>query len=311
MTRGQLTLLPRPSRLQESVAQFILDRRASRCTPATIRHYEYTLGAFTSWLADHGVSDVTGILPAHIRAYLVGLQERGLKDTTQHAHARGIRAWLRWLIAEGELAESPMERVAMPRLEQRVPAPFTPDDVRAMLATCDRTTPQGARDYAIVLTLLDSGLRAAEFCSLTVGSINMINGLITVMGKGHKQRQVRIGAQARKAIRRMMAYRATAAEGEPLWGAYEGRIVLAGALSQRGLASMLKRLGARAGVQPCNPHRFRRTFALQMLRAGCDLHSLRLLMGHSTLAVLQRYLALGGEDVERAHERYSPVDRML
>ena len=64
-------------------------------------------------------------------------------------------------------------------------------------------------------------------------------------------------------------------------------------------------------VFPALPHRFRRTFALWMLRDGCDLHSLRMLMGRSSLAVLQRYLALSGVDVERAHAAHSPADNLL
>ena len=63
--------------------------------------------------------------------------------------------------------------------------------------------------------------------------------------------------------------------------------------------------------EPCAPHRFRRTFTLWCLRDGMDLHSLRMLMGHSSLAVLQRYLALAGEDVERAHKAHSPADKLL
>jgi len=71
------------------------------------------------------------------------------------------------------------------------------------------------------------------------------------------------------------------------------------------------RPGRAAGVRPCAPHRFRRTFALWCLRDGMDLHSLRLLMGHSNLTVLQRYLALASGDVERAHIAHSPVDNLL
>ena len=78
-----------------------------------------------------------------------------------------------------------------------------------------------------------------------------------------------------------------------------------------GLQTVLVRLGKRAGVKPCAPHRFRRTFALWCLRDGMDLHSLRLLMGHASLDILQRYLALAGEDVERAHRAHSPADILL
>jgi len=258
------------------------------------------------------VRDPAEITPGHIRAYLVGLQHRGLKDTTQHAHARGIKTWLRWLEAEGDIPDNPMRRVAMPRLEQRIPPPFTPADVFALLAGCDRHTATGARNYAITLALLDTGLRASELTSLRVGDIDMRSGLCVVLGKGRKQRQVRVGARARQAIVRMLAYRTDATPGAPLWMAYTGTdSETGGPLLLHGLQTMLWRLGHDVGVIPCSPHRFRRTFALWCLRDGMDLHTLRHLMGHSSLDVLQRYLALGGEDVERAHRAHSPADRLL
>jgi len=285
---------------------FMLSREAMRCTPKTLEHYDYTLGGFTAYLAHQGISDVADITAHHIRAYLGSLQRRDLKDTTQHIHARGIRAWLNWLVAEGELDTSPMKRVSMPRLEKRIPPPFSPQEVRTLLAACDRRTELGARNYAMILTLLDTGLRAAEFCSLHVGDLDMRSGLCTVLGKGSKQRTVRMGAKARGAIVKMLGLRGDVAGDEPLWAGRGGQ-----PLGIHGLQTMLHRLGRRVGVMPCAPHRLRRTFALWCLRDGMDLHSLRMLMGHSTLDVLQRYLALAGEDIERAHKAHSPADKLL
>jgi len=310
----RLTLRPQQKQtsLQSALEAFLLSREAMRCSAKTLVHYRYTCGGFVAYLTEHGIDTPDAIAPGHVRGYLVSLQRRGLKDTTQHAHARGIRTWLRWLEAEGDIAENPMRRVAMPRLEQRIPAPFSPDDVRALLDHCDRHTALGARNYALVLTLLDTGLRASELTGLHVGDVDMRSGLCVVMGKGGKQRQVRIGAKARAAIVRMLGYRPGAEGGAPLWAGYDGQGRERGAgLTVHGLQSMLVRLGKRAGVEPCAPHRFRRTFALWCLRDGMDLHSLRMLMGHSTLAVLQRYLALAGEDVERAHKAHSPADKLL
>lgn len=71
------------------------------------------------------------------------------------------------------------------------------------------------------------------------------------------------------------------------------------------------RPGKQTRVQSSGPHRFRRTFALRHLRDGMDLHSLRILMGHSHLSILQRYPALAGEDIGQAHVAHSPVDRLL
>lgn len=313
MPAEHLTVLKKgapPCPLDTALAGFLLDRQAARCTRKTLQHYEYSAGHFVAWLKERGVPDLAHITPSHVRAYLVSLQERGLKDTTQHAQARGIKAWLNWLVKEGELAESPMRRVAMPRLERRIPAPFTLDDVRKLLAACDRKTGVGARNYALVLVLLDTGLRAAECAALRVGDIDMRTGLATIMGKGGKQRQVRVGNRARAALLRYLDLGRPQA-GDPLWRAYGLQGAVKQGLTLHGLQMALVRLGRKAGVTPCGPHRFRRTFALWCLRDGMDLHSLRLLMGHSDLDVLQRYLKLAGEDVERAHAAHSPVDTML
>ena len=250
-----------------SLEAFLLAQEASRHTPKTLVHYRYTVGGFVTWLKAQGVQDVASITPAHVRLYLVSLQKRGLKDTTQHAQARGIKAWLNWLVREGDLERSPMQRVTMPKLEGRIPPPFSPEEVQALLSACDRHTPIGARNFAIVLTLLDTGLRAAEFVPLRVGNIDARSGLVTVFGKGQKQRQVRVGARARGAIVKMLGYRPGVKPGEPLWMAYEGLTGSErGPLILSGLQISLRRLGERAGVVPCAPHRFRRTFALWCLR---------------------------------------------
>ena len=233
------------------------------------------------------------------------------ESTAQDAHARGIKTWLRWLVDEGELDDSPMRRVSMPRLEKRIQPPFTPEDIKALLAACKTKTPKDLRDRAMTLALLDSGLRASEFVGLRVNSVDMRSGLVTVIGKGHKQRTVRFGAKTRQAILRYLARRLEATQDSPLWIAYRTDGEERGPLTLRGLQMVFRNLGEKAGVSPCHPHKFRRTFALWCLRDGMDLHSLRLLMGHSSLAVLQRYLALAGEDIERAHKLHSPVDNLL
>jgi len=314
MSTDNLTLrkiVSKTNPLRMALDAFLLSRRAMRCTPKTLEAYSYALGGFCAFLEGQGVQDVHEIAPRHIRAFLVCLQERELKDTTVHLHARCIKTWLRWLCQEGDIPTNPMERVAMPRLEKRIPPPFSPDDVRKLLEACDRRTPKGLRDYAIVLALLDTGMRAAEFCALRFGDVNMRTGIITVIGKGRKMRCVRLGAKARSSLLRYLAARGEMTPDMPLWASYDVDGNPQGALTKRGLQTLLHRLGRKAGVMPCSPHRFRRTFALWCLRDGMDLHSLRLLMGHSDLDVLQRYLALAGEDVERAHEAHSPVDNLL
>jgi site-specific recombinase XerD len=313
-----LTLLkdsPTVTPLQASLQAFLLAKDGK--TEKTKIHYAYTVGRFVEWLEAHDVKDVTQINRTHLRQYMADIKKierfgHPIKDTTQHARMRGVKTWLRWLVKEEELTKSPFDgNVDMPSVENRVPAPFTPDDVEKLLATCDRKTSAGIRNFAILTTLLDTGLRCEEFCSLRIGDIDMKTGMGTVMGKGHKQRQFRVGAKARATIIKYLGCRGEINNGDPLWLTQRVNSTEDGPLTPHGLQTMLIRLGREAGAEPCGPHRFRRTFALWCLRDGMDLHSLRLLMGHSTLAVLQRYLALAGEDVERAHLAHSPMDNLL
>lgn len=300
-----------PTPLDSAYRLFMLSREAMRCTPKTLEHYEYTAGGFVSWLKGRGVAYSEQITANHIRNYLAIFARKRVKDTTLHAQYRGIKTFVRWLARE-EIGQESTLRVEAPRLEQRVPEPFTADDIRKLLAACNTKTARGARDHAIVLTLLDTGLRLEEFIALKVGDVDMRTGLTTVLGKGRKQRTVRVGAKARAAIIKMLVLRGGAERGEPLWLAYEPlKGTPRGALTKNGLQTILVRLGQAAGVRGCSAHRFRRTFALWALRSGMDLHSLRLLMGHANLDVLQRYLALGGQDIERAHKEFSPVDKFL
>jgi integrase/recombinase XerC len=176
---------------------FLLDREAARCSKRTLEFYEYVLASFSTYLETEGIGMVQDITAHDIRSYLVGLQRRGLKDTTQHGHARGIKAWFNWLLKEEVLEVSPMRKVSMPKVDKKIQPPFSPGDIKGLLSICDNS-PKGLRDKAILLGLLDSGLRASEFVSLKVDDIDMRDGLVTVIGKGNKQRQVRFVVKTRK-----------------------------------------------------------------------------------------------------------------
>ncbi|HUW97135.1 MAG TPA: hypothetical protein VMW58_15240 [Anaerolineae bacterium] len=82
---------------------FVVDREPGRCPQKTAGHYRHTPGSFASWLQETALESPREIAAHYIREYLLGLQHPGLKDTTQHAHARGIKTWFRWLVAEGDL----------------------------------------------------------------------------------------------------------------------------------------------------------------------------------------------------------------
>jgi integrase/recombinase XerD len=218
-----------------------------------------------------------------------------------HVHARAVKTFCRWLLAEGLVPADPFARVSMPRLEKRILPALTSEDLGHLLAVASD------RERAVVLCLLDSGLRASEFVGLNVGDVDTRSGSVIVrQGKGRKDRVTFLGAKSRRALLRWLRCKGDRADSSALWTSEN----TGDRLTASGLLLLCRRLGYRAGVAHCSPHVFRRTFALFSLRAGADLHSLAAMMGHAGVEVLSHYLDLQQDDLHEVHRRCSPGDRL-
>jgi integrase/recombinase XerC len=291
--------------LYASLDVFLLDGKVKRLSNHTILFYKRHLTRFFRWSEEHGVTTVEAISPAILRTYLALLQDRGLTDTSLHAAARALRSWLNFCVNEEFVATSAMEKIRMPRLDRRILPSFTKEDVKRLLDTCATS-----RERALVVVLLDTGVRISECAALTVGDIEIKTGTVRIrQGKGGKDRVVYLGNRALRTLSRyFMDYGIqTSSEKDPVWIVDSGE----GRLTDSGLRQILSRLGRRAGVQHCHPHTFRRTFALWSLRAGMSLFHLQRLMGHADIAILRQYLALVDDDLHAAHQQYGAVDHLL
>jgi site-specific recombinase XerD len=180
-----------------------------------------------------------------------------------------------------------------------------------MLLVCERDYENrakflGSRNKAIVLVLLDAGVRLSELTGMKLEDVNTSNGNIRVLGKGSRERIVRIGKTAQKALWRYLMYRPDNGN-EELWLTEEGK-----PLSPTAVQCMVKGLKERAGIKGGGCiHRFRHTFALNFLRVDKNVFNLQYLLGHSELEMVRRYTAtLGVEDALAAHEKASPADTM-
>ena len=296
---------PTPKKQQTSVsdayAAFVTSRLALNVTPRTLGYYADKLQPFIAHCEQSDLRTVDQVTAANVRAYLVGLQGRGLAPATVHGAARAVRAFLRFCAADGLIDQAP--QFAMPKLPKKILPAFEPSDVDRLLDAC-----LSDRDRVAVLVLLDTGLRAAEFCALDGGDIDAATGAVLVReGKGQKARTVYLGARSRRELVRFWRTVGKPGATRPVWTNQN----TGGRLTDSGLRQLLTRLGERAGVQHCHPHTFRRTFALWSLRGGMDLHTLAALMGHADIGVLRQYLKLSDEDLQRAHRTAGPVDRLL
>jgi site-specific recombinase XerD len=121
-----------------------------------------------AFFAEQGVTELADITPTLLRLWFVHLQERNWKENSVHSAAVALRAWLNWCVAEELLSESPLRKVKLPRRSRELLPAFSDEDVRALLAACG----DSLRDRALILLLLDTGVRASECVALNVGDIS-------------------------------------------------------------------------------------------------------------------------------------------
>ena len=297
----------RASSLTLELQGFLLDCRARNLAAGTLLFYQQKLHPLLSWLEQRGVTSAEEIKALHLRGWLVELTSTGHTPGGVHAYYRAAKAFCTWLEAEGSVEVSPMKRVRAPKQPVEQLEPVSMDDVRAMLTACNSGRLLDLRDAAIILALLDSGCRASEFTALSYGDADLRSGSLLIRsGKGGKPRVTFLGVTSRRAVLKYLRKRGEPQDGEPLFATDEG-----GRFTYAGLRSMIERRATQAGIEPPTLHSFRRAFALGCLRNNVDVYSLQRLMGHASLAVLRRYLAQTEADLQRAHERGGPVDRLL
>jgi site-specific recombinase XerD len=242
---------------------------------------------------------VDALRPAELRAWLLELRAT-LAPVSIAGYVRGLRAFGNWLLGDGLAEARALRTLARPRVPRMIKEPLADDDLRRLLAVAN------TRDAAILLLLVDTGLRVSEVAGITLADLRA-DGSIKVMGKGAKERIVPVGSAARRAIGRYLDERAELNHDGPLLLGQSGE-----GLTVTGIQQLLRRLSARAGVTArCNPHRFRHTFAHHYLVNGGDVFTLQQILGHTSLEMVRRYVALADGDVADRHRLASPGDRLL
>ncbi|HEX76085.1 MAG TPA: site-specific integrase [Dehalococcoidia bacterium] len=167
-------------------------------------------------------------------------------------------------------------------------------DIEKLLACLNHRGFESVRNKAIVLMLLDAGLRVSECAGLKLQDVNLDKGIVKVMGKGSKERFVRIGHGVQKTLWGYLGIRQLISDG--LWTDRHGNLIAA-----QTIKLSLKRLSQKSGIK-CNPHTLRRSFAIYYLRNGGNIFELQLLLGHSSLEMVKRYLgSLQFEDAYKGH----------
>jgi integrase/recombinase XerC/integrase/recombinase XerD len=284
-----------------AVESFLIDRKAQNMAAGTLYFYKMKLKLFFEFCERQFVKSIGDITPDFIRQYLFYLEQTGHNPGGIHACYRTLRTFMYWFEEEYEPEgwKNPIRKVKAPRLAQEPLQPISKDDFEALIATCEKTW-HGARDKAILLTLLDSGLRASELTALNLADLDVASGTVEVRkGKGRKPRVTFVGSVTRRAVRRWLAFRGSKA-GALFTTQEEER------LSYWGLRQIVRRRAEQAGIVEPGLHDFRRAFCLAQLQAGVPETTIARLMGHTTTQLITRYARQTGNDIHRQY--YSTAD---
>ena len=308
-------------KLSDVVKLYLLDMRVVPFTQKHIKEVDRELQRLLEWFETQGISQIEDVSHVHLKMYQIQLQDaaiapsdrrislRGRKFTaiTVLGYMRKIRAFFSWCEKEGYLSgPNPMVRVPKVKIPSYVIAAFTPEQMDAMLNSCDLETALGFRDYTILLLLMDTGMRVSELCSLKISSLR--EGYLVVFGKGSKERELSLGPTSLRALYKYIyQHRKPALENEQhVFLSRTGH-----SLYTSDVRYVLRAVAKRAGIEGvrASPHTLRHSFAQQWLDKGGDIVSVSRLLGHTRLQTTEEYLkGFQSRQARDQHPKFSPVE---
>lgn len=286
---------------------------AARRSPATLEYYRYALEPLSAFLEERGLAPDTDSLskPIMQEFQLWMREQRGMRPGGEHAVLRGVRASIRWAHAEELIQDDPLKRFQLPPVPKVTPPATSDEEAREALRVVKHME-QPLRNTAMLLTLLDTGVRLGELIGLRTTDVDLERGLLRVRAetsKRGKQRMIPLGVKAGRAL---AAYerRERAPVYDHVQELFLGRT---GTPMTKGVVEhIMVTISQRCGIPRSHvaPHAWRRAFATGFLRHGGDIATLQQLMGHSSIDQTRVYLRLTHDDLQRVHLRASPADRL-
>jgi len=305
--------------LADALAAYRIFAQAEGKSPKTVLWIMSAVTYFSEFMGQDG-QDIEAITGNDLRRFIIELRQRPkflrhpynrpqsskLSEQSIETYARAVRAFFGYLHREEMIDHNPMSKVKMPRVPEKVVPTFSEREVERLLSQPDRKTDRGFRDYALMLTMIDTAARLSEVATVGVDDVDIENGYLRVQGKGGKERYIPFGFRVAKALLKYkLKHRPQPVATERFWLTVSGAPLEAGRIEK-----LVGEYGRKAGLKRCYPHKLRHTSAVLYLRNGGDPFSLQKKLGHSSLQMTRHYANLADSDVRAQHLKYGVADRL-
>lgn len=302
--------------IEEVIEEFVQSRKNRNLSGRSVRWYEKRNRYLLVDLLDTPLAELT---LWDVEQRLGAVLDRATA-ITRNGYMRAVKVFLYWAERNNyEMSLNPhkLEKAVEPK---RNPQFFTPEQIADLLSAPDQSDFCGLRDYAFLTVMLGTGIRVSEMTSLTVPDLylpkaqgaDLPEATIQVIGKGDKQRRIALEHNCQKVLKRYLRARELALsevglKTDVLFPSRLGR-----EMSYRVVLDKFKNYGGQAGIENVRlaPHTTRHTFATLFMRNGGQLHHLRLILGHSSLTMSQRYAHLEDRDAFAETRTCNPLARM-
>lgn len=285
--------------VEKMIYGFLLDCSARRLSIHTISDYKNTMRIFSSFVG--GDKPITAITRFDMRAFFA---KQTVSNKTVKNYFGALSVFFKFAIGENIIDENPLVGIKLPKPENRAIEPVSELDIRKLLKTIesDKSIHKN-RNRAIIYLLLDTGLRVSELCGIKRDSLNIDERTVKVMGKNSKERIVAFSQTTAKHVWKHLS--TTDCINDHLFNSNAGRPI-----HRDNVSAMLYYWCDKAKIKRFSPHKLRHTYAISFLRNGGNIYALQYSLGHTSLEMTKKYLAISDVDIIEAHKLASPVSNL-
>lgn len=291
--------------ITEAFTLFIRRKKSEGLSNETLYYYNFNIPKFIEFCYDYydieDVDELNRDIFEEYKHFLIS-NKNGKKKTSLQTYSRAVKTFLNWVNHEDFLRED-IGKLTLIKSEVPNIVPLSDKEVKLLLDYFDNSE-LGIRNKLISLLMLDSGLRRGEVVKLKTANINFINQVMLVQGKGNKERLVPFGKETNRYLQIYSKYHNSSNE-------YFFQDEKGNSITGNTIKMFFQKLKKNGGIPRIYPHLLRHTFATNYILYGGDVEELRILLGHSSIVMTQKYVHLAAQQRILNQRYHSHIDKLL